>query len=79
MGQARHVFSAIRAHLEAGGASLADVVKITAYVTDARYRQEFRNVRAEFFGSKGPASTMVEVRALSHPNSMIEVEAIAVV
>jgi len=55
------------------------VVKINTYVTDVRYRPEFRAVREEVFGSKGPASTMVEVSALAHPDYLIEVEAIAVI
>jgi enamine deaminase RidA (YjgF/YER057c/UK114 family) len=33
----------------------------------------------EFFGVRGPASTMVEVSALAHPDYLIEVEAIAVI
>jgi hypothetical protein len=56
------------------------VVKINTYVIDdACYRPEFRAVREEFFGTKGPASTMVEVSALAHPDYLIEVEAIAVI
>ena len=78
-GQARAVFEAIKAHVEAGGGTLRNVVKITTYVTDARCRLEFREVREEFFGPKGPASTMVEVSALAHPDYLIEVEAIAIV
>jgi len=35
-------------------------------------------VRAEFFGKKGPASTLVEVSALAFPDLMVEIEAIAV-
>jgi len=77
--QAREVFAAVKALVEAGGGTLASVVKINTYVTDARYRPEFRAVREEFFGAKGPASTMVEVSALAHPDYLIEVEAIAVV
>ena len=53
-------------------------MKITSYLTDARRRPEFRVVRDEFFGQRGPASTMIEVAALSHPDYLIEVEAIAV-
>ena len=59
--QARAVFAAIQALVEAGGGTLDHVVKITTYVTDVRYRLDFRSVREEFFGAKGPASTMVEV------------------
>ena len=78
-GQARAVFGAVKALVEAGGGSLANVVKITTYVTDVRYRLDFRAVRDEVFGPKGPASTMVQVASLSHPDYMIEVEALAVV
>ena len=77
--QARQVFSSVKALVEAGGGTLANVVKITTYVTDVRYRPDFRTVREEFFGAKGPASTMVEVSALAHPDYLIEVEAIAVI
>jgi enamine deaminase RidA (YjgF/YER057c/UK114 family) len=65
--------------VEAGGGTLDSVVKITTFVTDARYRPDFRAIREEFFGPRGPASTMVEVSALAHPDYLIEVEAIAVV
>ena len=78
-GQARAVFSAIKALVEAAGGTLTNVVKINTYVTDVRNRPEFRVVRDEFFGAKGPASTMVEVSALAHPDYLIEVEAIAVI
>lgn len=77
--QAREVFTALKALVQAGGGSLDNVVKINTYVTDVRYRQEFRVVREEFFGGKGPASTMIEVSSLAHPDYLIEVEAIAVI
>ncbi len=77
--QARQVFSAIKAHVEAAGGTLANVVKIVTYVTDVRYRMDFRKIRTEVFGDRGPTSTMIEVSSLSHPDYMIEVEAIAVI
>lgn len=77
--QAREVFTAIKALVQAGGGTLDNVVKLNTYVLDVRYRQEFRAVREEFFGAKGPASTMIEVPSLAHPDYLIEVEAIAVV
>ncbi len=43
------------------------------------YRTEVAPVREEFFGKKSPASTMVGVTALAHPDWLIEVEAIAVI
>jgi 2-iminobutanoate/2-iminopropanoate deaminase len=78
MGQARQVFGAVKALVEHAGGTLQNVVKITTYVTDVRRRLDFRVVRDEFFGPRGPASTMVEVSSLSHPDYLIEVEAIAV-
>ena len=78
-GQARQVFDSIKKLVEAGGGTLANVVKINTYVTDVRNRAEYRAVREEFFGSKGPASTMVQVSALAHPDYLIEVEAVAIV
>ena len=78
-GQARQVFASIKALVEAAGGSLQNVVKLNTYVTDIAVRPEFRVVREEFFGTKGPASTFVQVSALAHPDYLIEVEAIAVV
>jgi enamine deaminase RidA (YjgF/YER057c/UK114 family) len=77
--QARQVFGAVKALVEAAGGTLANVVKINTYVTDVRHRPEFRVVRDEFFGVRGPASTMVQASALAHPDYLIEVEAIAVI
>jgi 2-iminobutanoate/2-iminopropanoate deaminase len=78
MGQARQVFGAVKALVEHAGGTLDNVVKITTYVTDVRRRMDFRVVRDEFFGQRGPASTMVEVSSLSHPDYLIEIEAIAI-
>jgi enamine deaminase RidA (YjgF/YER057c/UK114 family) len=77
--QARAVFRAIKAQVEAGGGTLASIVKVNTYLTDIRYRADLLPVREEFFGKKMPASTLVEVSALAHPDWLIEVEAIAVV
>ena len=76
--QARGAYQAIKALVESQGGTMANVIKITTYVTDMRYRAELAPVREEFFGKKGPASTLIAVPALAHPDYMIEVEAIAV-
>ena len=78
-GQARGAFEAIKALVECQGGTMANVVKITTYVTDMRYRLDLAPLREEFLGKKGPASTLVEVSALAHPDWMIEIEAIAVI
>ena len=56
---------------------MGSIVKLNTYLTDIRYRPDLALVRQEFF-SKAPASTLVEVSALAHPDWLIEVEAIAV-
>jgi 2-iminobutanoate/2-iminopropanoate deaminase len=76
--QARGAYQAIKDLVESQGGTLANVVKLTTYVTDMRYRVDLPSVREEFFGKKGPASTLVEISALAHPDWMIEIEAIAV-
>jgi 2-iminobutanoate/2-iminopropanoate deaminase len=78
VGQAREVFRAIKAQVEAGGGTLANVVKLNTYLADIRHRADIVPVREEFFGKKLPASTLVAVAALAHPDWLIEVEAIAV-
>jgi len=77
--QARGACEAIKALVESQGGTLANVVKITTYVTDMRYRLDLAPIREEFFGKKGPASTLVEISALAHPDWMIEIDAIAVI
>jgi 2-iminobutanoate/2-iminopropanoate deaminase len=76
--QSREAFECIRKLVESQGGTLANVVKLMTFVTDMRYRADLAVVRESFFGKKGPASTLVEVRALAHPDWLVEIEAIAV-
>lgn len=77
--QARQVFANVGSILEAGGATFADVVKVTVYVTDIADRVRINPVRQELFGEARPASTLVEVSALAIPGAKLEVEAVALV
>ena len=77
-GQARGAYDAIRALVESQGGTMANIIKITTYVTDMMYRADLAPIRAEYLGQKGHASTLVEVSSLAHPDWMIEIEAIAV-
>ena len=76
--QARQVFTNIGLCLSAAGATFADVVKVTTFLTDVNDRAQVNPVRQEFFGDAKPASTLVEVSALVLPEFLIEVEAVAV-
>src|SRR5688572_25428061 len=77
--QARGAYQAIKSLVEAQGGTMNSIVKITTYVTDIRYRLDLAAIREEFFGKKGPASTLVEISSLAHPDWLIEIEAIAVI
>ena len=76
--QARAVFRAVKAQVEAAGGGVKNVVKLNTYLIDIRHRADILSVREEIFGKKLPASTLVGVAALAHPDWLIEVEAIAV-
>ena len=76
--QARACLEAVKAQVEAGGGTMANIVKVNTYVTDLRYRPDYAAVREAFFGKKMPASTMVGVSGLAHPDFLIEIEAVAV-
>ena len=77
--QAEQVFKNLQAALTAAGAKFSDVVKMNTYVTDMEQAPAVREVRARYFGTTTPASTLVQVVKLARPDLMIEVEVIAVV
>lgn len=76
--QIRQVGENLKAALEAAGASLSDLVRTCTFVTDIDEFFRHPDVRMEYFGAL-PASTTVEVRRLSHPDFMVEIEATAVI
>jgi reactive intermediate/imine deaminase len=77
--QARQVLTNLGVVLHTVGASFADVVKVTVYVTDIADRVRINPVRQEVFGDAKPASTLVEVSALALPGAKLEIEAVALI
>lgn len=62
--------------LRAVGADFGDVVKYTMYTTDIdAFRENTDVYRAHFIDH--PASTLVEVSKLAHPDMTVEIEAVA--
>ncbi|MCL6445996.1 MAG: Rid family detoxifying hydrolase [Alicyclobacillus sp.] len=57
--QTRQVLGNIRVILEAGGATLDDVVKCTVHLSDLKYFDEFNKVYKEFFHEPYPVRTTV--------------------
>jgi len=77
--QCRTAYAKIAAILEAGGQSLADVVRVVEYVSEAgieRYA-EAAQVRGEVFGLNRPAVNTVVVKSLLRPQAFIEIEVTA--
>jgi reactive intermediate/imine deaminase len=78
-GQTRQVFANVAAVLAEAGATLDDVIKITIFAADIRYRDAINQVRSETFQPPYPASTQVAVAALVDPEWLVEIEAVAFV
>ena len=77
-GQVREVFSRLGQTLEQAGGTLADMVTMTVFITDARYGDRFTQLRKEIFGDNFPASALITVAGLARPEMLVEVQGIAV-
>jgi 2-iminobutanoate/2-iminopropanoate deaminase len=75
--QSKVIFAKIRSLVEAAGGAMADVVKVTIFVTDIAQREKVWRARREVFSGNFPASTLVQVAALAEPSIKVEIEAIA--
>ena len=77
------VFSNMVAQLDAAGAKMTDVIKLTGFIVDidSKRRTEYSEARARYFSANKfpPASTLIGVSELVSPILKVEVEAIAVI
>ena len=76
--QADQVFANVAAVLAEAGATLNDVVKITAWLTDMDQYSGYNDARAAAFTERLPASATVHSPQLVRPGLLVEVEAVAV-
>jgi reactive intermediate/imine deaminase len=74
--QTQQALTNLQAVLEAGSATLAQVVKTTCFLTDMAHFAEFNEVYARFFQEPYPARSCVAVLALPK-GVLVEIEAIA--
>ena len=68
----------MKAVLDEAGASFADIVKITTYITDPRFRDDLNPARLKYLGDNPPGSTLVVVAGLANADYLVEIDAIAV-
>jgi 2-iminobutanoate/2-iminopropanoate deaminase len=59
--QARQALENLKALCEGSGITLDDVVKVTLYLSDLKYRMAFHKVWMEYFGDSPPARIALEV------------------
>ena len=78
--QLEQVLANLQTALKSQGADFSHVAKITIYVTSiAEFRApEAAKIRAKYFGSNHPASTLVQISQLANPAYKVEIEAVAV-
>ncbi len=75
--QARQTFQNLRGVLQAAGGDLKDLMKMTTYITKIEDRPAVAEVRSEMFKGELPASTLIVVKSLFHPDFLIEIEGVA--
>jgi 2-iminobutanoate/2-iminopropanoate deaminase len=75
--QADLCFANVSAILAEDGMTLADVVRINAYVTDRAHMQGYMRSRDRQFPGTPPASTLMIVSGFTKPEFLVEIEVVA--
>jgi enamine deaminase RidA (YjgF/YER057c/UK114 family) len=77
--QAEKAMANIKMLLEEAGSSLADIVKVTVYLIDPRYREPVYRTMGKWLQGVHPVSTGLVVSALARPEWLVEIDATAVI
>ncbi len=75
--QAELCFANLAAILGAAGMTLADVVRLNAFVTGREHMAGYMRVRDRHVADPPPASTLMIVGGFTRPEFLVEVEAVA--
>jgi enamine deaminase RidA (YjgF/YER057c/UK114 family) len=75
--QARNCFKTIEETLQGAGFAMADIVRATYYVTDAKDADAVLAACGEVLGDIRPAATLLVVVALYKPEMKVEIEVTA--
>jgi enamine deaminase RidA (YjgF/YER057c/UK114 family) len=76
-GQAEVCFANIQAILAEDGMTLADIVRLNAYVTKREDMKAYMSVRDKYVSDPLPASTLMIVTGFTRAEFLVEIEAIA--
>jgi 2-iminobutanoate/2-iminopropanoate deaminase len=74
--QARQALENLKAVIEAGGCTLADVTAVEVFLTDIGTFAEFNGIYAEYFDAHKPARAAIGVAALPK-GAVVEIKCIA--
>ena len=77
--QAEKAMANIAMLLKESGSRLEDVVKVTIYLVDVRYRETVYRVVGRWLKGVHPVSTGLVVDALARPEWLVEIDATAVI
>lgn len=77
--QAEKAMANIALLLDEAGSSLDDIVKVTVYLVDVRYREVVYRTMGRWLAGVHPVSTGIVVSALARPEWLVEIDAIAVI
>jgi enamine deaminase RidA (YjgF/YER057c/UK114 family) len=75
--QADRVLANMQALVEADGATMADVCRIVVYVTDRAFLGDVMKARQKYFAKPYPATTVLVVAGLAHPDWLVEIDGVA--
>ncbi|WP_336697702.1 RidA family protein [Curtobacterium sp. USHLN213] len=64
--------------LEEAGGTLEDIVKVTVYLVDVRYRETVYRTMGKWLVGVFPVSTGIVVHSLARPEWLVEIDATAV-
>jgi len=78
-GQAEQAMRNVQELLGEAGAGLADICKLTIYLTDPRYREPVYRTVGGWLKGVFPVSTGLVVSALARPEWLVEIDVIAVI
>ncbi len=76
--QVQTVFERLHQVMADVGGSLDDITTMTVFITDARFGDQFVEIRKEYFTKGYPCSALITVESLARPEMLVEIQGIAV-